>query len=515
MRGESITRAVRRLTYLLLAVVGLQTAGAAVINVGSKRFTESYIVAEIVAQTLRAADEAHVALHPGLGNTAVVFAALESGSLDIYPDYSGTVALELLGLPRVPSLAEINRRLAPRGITAGVPLGFSNSYALAMPADRAQALGIVRISDLRGHPGLRYCLSQEFLQRKDGWAGLAKRYGLTHAAPVGLDHGLAYEALRSRQCDVIDAYSTDPKIESEGLRVLADDRGYFPSYEALLLYRSDFPRRFPRSWQAIEALQGRFSDAAMRKLNAEVELHGRTFDQAAADFLSGGEAGHAARRSTWGRIVDAIFAADFWRLSREHLLLVFASLAFGVLVGMPLGWCAYRVRRARYWILGATGVLQTVPALALLAFLIVLLGRIGTVPALIALGLYALLPIVRNTQIGFDGVPAGLKDSARALGLDGFARLRLIELPLAAPAIVAGIRTAAVINVGTATIAAFVGAGGYGERIVAGLAVHDTALLLAGAVPAAALAILIEALFHIAERAGAFGRRNGRSAPAP
>jgi osmoprotectant transport system permease protein len=151
-------------------------------------------------------------------------------------------------------------------------------------------------------------------------------------------------------------------------------------------------------------------------------------------------------------------------------------------------------------------VLQTVPSLALLAFLIALLDRIGTLPAIAALFLYALLPIVRNTEAGLSAIPRGLTQSALALGLSRRDRLLLIELPLAAPLIVAGVRTAAVINVGTATIAAFVGAGGYGERIVAGLAVNDHALLLAGAVPAAAMALAIEWGFNAVERCLPAGR---------
>ena len=134
------------------------------------------------------------------------------------------------------------------------------------------------------------------------------------------------------------------------------------------------------------------------------------------------------------------------------------------------------------------------------AFLIALLDRIGTLPALVALFLYGLLPIVRNTATAMAEVARGLKQAAAALGLRPREILRLIELPVASRTILAGVRTSAVINVGTATIAAFIGAGGYGERIVAGLAVNDNVLLLAGAVPAAVLALLIEGGFSLAER---------------
>ncbi|HEY9447491.1 MAG TPA: glycine betaine ABC transporter substrate-binding protein [Burkholderiales bacterium] len=487
------------LAFALMACALAQAGDKATVQVGSKRFTESYLVGEIVTQTLRRAGEVHAEHRPGLGNTAVVFAALRSGAVDIYPDYTGTVALELLRLDRVPDLPELNERLAEYGIAAGIPLGYSNSYALAMSAQRANELGITKLSQLREHPDLRYSLSQEFMHRRDGWPGLASEYGLRPRGVTGLDHGLAYEAIASGNTDLIDVYTTDPKLDAYRLRVLEDDRRFFPAYDAILLYRADLPRRYPASWAALGAVEGTLSADRMRGLNAEVELSGKRFDAVAAEFL-GDTPSATGSSSGWRRMIGAIFAPDLWRLTREHVALVFVSLAVSVLIGIPLGWCAHAVPRGRHGILGAVGMLQTIPALALLAVLVAGLNRIGTIPALVALVLYALLPIVRNTQTGLDGVPRGLRQAATALGLDRGARLRLIELPLAAPAIVAGIRTAAVINVGTATIAAFVGAGGYGERIVAGLAVHDSALLVAGAAPAAALALALEAGFHIAEK---------------
>jgi len=195
-----------------------------------------------------------------------------------------------------------------------------------------------------------------------------------------------------------------------------------------------------------------------------------------------------------------LFGADFWRLTGQHLMLVFVSLAAAVLIGVPLGIWAARAPAAAQPILGTVSVIQTIPALALLAFLIPLLGRIGTVPALIALFLYSLLPIVRNTHSGLADIAKSLRESAQALGLPAAAQLRLVELPLAARSILAGVKTSAVISVGTATIAAFIGAGGYGERIVTGLALNDNAVLLAGAVPAAALALLVQVLFDALDR---------------
>ena len=485
--------ALSALGLLLLPALGLAQP---VVNIGSKRFTESYILAEIMARTVEAAGESRARHHPGLGNTAILFAALKSAAIHAYPEYTGTIAVEQMGLARVPDFAELNRLLAPHGLAAAVPFGFSNTYALAMRSARADELGITRLSDLSRHPGLKLALSQEFLNRKDGWPALREAYGFSFASVRGLDHGLAYEALAAGQVDVIDAYTTDAKIARYRLRVLEDDRRFFPAYDAVILHRRDFAQQFPRSWDALQRLAGRISSGRMIEMNAAVELGGSSFAAAAAAFFEARPAGAPQQRT----FLSTLAGPDFWRLTLEHLGLVAASLALGVAIGVPLGVWADRARRARHWILAGAGVLQTVPSLALLAFLIAALDRIGTAPAIIALFLYSLLPIVRNTESGLAGVSGSLRQSAVALGLTEWPRLWLIELPLAARTILAGVKTAAVINVGTATIAAFIGAGGYGERIVAGLAVNDHALLLAGAVPAALMALAVQWAFDLLER---------------
>lgn len=487
VRRGALASAIGLLATLVLPVA--IPAAADTLRVGSKRFTESYILGELITGAARDAG-AHQAGHkPGLGNTAILFAALKSGAIDIYPDYSGTVALELLGLSKVPALEEFNRHLAPHGLAAGVLLGFRNSYALAMDKDEAARLNISRISDLSLVGAVRLGLSAEFLNRKDGWHALRDTYGLKGLEPRGLEHGLAYEALARRQTDVIDVYTTDPKIIRYRLRVLEDDRRFFPEYDALLVYRADVPRRHPAAWAAIMALQGTIPVSGMMAMNAAVELHGRTFADVAEEWR---REKHTAQVSATRSLWTVLFGPDLLRLTMEHLLLVCASLALSAGAGIPLGIWAQRAPRPGYWILTLTGVLQTVPSLAMLAFLIALLDRIGAVPAILALFLYALLPVVRNTEAALAGVGRGMHDAGRALGMTARQRTRLIELPLAMPGILAGIKTAAVINVGTATIAAFIGAGGYGERIVAGLAINDHHLLLAGAIPAAVLAMVLE-----------------------
>jgi osmoprotectant transport system permease protein len=484
---------------LLVLVLASLAAGASpapdepVLRVGSKRFTESYILGEVVAQTARLSG-ARAIHEPGLGNTAILVQALESGSIDVYPEYTGTIAREILASDTDLSLAQINERLRPRGLQASVPLGFSDTYAIGLRRSFAERHGIRRISDLARIPGLKMGLSHEFLGRKDGWPGLKAAYALPQPTPRGLDHGLAYEALAAGEVDAIDLYSTDAKIARYGIAVLEDDRNYFPRYEAVLLHGAGVPARHPVAWAAIARLAGRIDGATMVRLNARAEIDKRDFASVATEFLGG-----AASARPRG-LLEAIFAPDFGRLLGEHAALVFGSLAAALCLGIPLGIVAARVRAVAQPVLVATGLVQTIPALALLAFLIPVTGTIGVWPALIALFLYALLPIVRNVHAGLLGVAAGLRQAALALGLTSRDSLVRIELPLALPTILAGVKTAAVINVGTATIAAFIGAGGFGERIAQGLALNDHVMLLAGALPAAGLALVVHGLFEGIER---------------
>ncbi len=182
------------------------------------------------------------------------------------------------------------------------------------------------------------------------------------------------------------------------------------------------------------------------------------------------------------------------------MVLVAVSLALAILVAIPLGVAAARRPRLGYIVLAAIGVVQTVPALALLVLLLVLMNRIGPAPAIAALFLYSLLPIVRNTYAGLHDIPLPLRESAEALGLPPWPRLCLIELPLASRAILAGIKTAAVINVGYATLGGLIGAGGYGQPIMDGVMRNDYRLILEGAIPAVVMALLVQALFEVIER---------------
>ena len=498
---------------VLMIVVFLSLAPAQadeqVMHIGSKRFTESYILGEILLKT--AAPFVKAEHHQGLGNTAVVLAALQAGNIDVYPEYTGTIDFEVLKHKTPTSLAQMQRELAQIGLGMAVPLGFNNTYALAMRAEDSQRLGIHQISDLVRATQLRFALSPEFFGRNDGWPALAQRYALPQHPRV-LENGIAYEALAKQQVDLIDVYSTSSQIGKYGLRVLQDDLAHFPRYDAVLLYRLDIAQRFPKGWAALQSLEGKISEAEMLAMNVKAELEGQSFAAVAEGFLKQKKLAPTAasalqikpikpndQGNTHGGLVTRLFDDKFWTLTWQHVTLVLSSVLLACLVAIPLGVLAAYRPRVRQVVMALVGILQTVPALALLTILIALLGQIGMLPAMIALFLYALLPIVRNTCTGLLQVPAGLRMAGLALGLSKWQRLFYVDLPLALPTILAGIKTAAVLNVGSATIAAFIGAGGFGERIVIGLAINDNTMMLAGAIPAAVLALFTQLLFELFE----------------
>jgi osmoprotectant transport system permease protein len=502
-----------RAALLFFAMAWLGAAASAqpgegTLRVGSKRFTESYILAELLAQTAAPHTASPPVVRQGLGNTAIVYEALRSGAIDLYAEYTGTIALEILKGSPAETREAMNAALVPMGLGVAIPLGFNDGYALAVRAADAERLGLRTLSDLAKHPELKLGLSNEFLGRADGWKGLAARYGFKQV-PTGLDHGLAYEAVAAKQIDAIDIYTTDAKIEHLGLRVLADDKKYFPRYDAVVLYRLDLPARLPKAWAALQTLEGRIDEHAMIAMNARAELQSVPFDAIARDFLAGVGQGAKTQETRRG-FTAKLFGPDLWQLARQHLVLVAVSVGVAILIGVPLAILVFPHVRLRALVLGFASLLQTVPSLALLAVLISMLGAIGALPALIALTLYSLLPIMRNTVTGLAEVPNGLRLAGTALGMTPPQSLRLVLLPLALPTLLAGVRTATAIAIGTATIAAFIGAGGFGERIVTGLALNDRELLLAGALPAAALALLSEGVFELVESAM---RRRRRTAP--
>lgn len=483
--------------WLLLLLCGT-SAAAAPLRVGSKRDTEGTLLGELCAALLRARGIDAVYRRDLNGGTQVLWRALQQGDIDVYPEYTGTLSRDLLRDEALTTTARLRARLAPLGLGIGESLGFDDSYGIGVREEQARGLGLSRISDLRGHPTLRLGFSHEFLDRAEGFPGLSRRYGLPQQKPAGFEHELAYRAIADGKVDVVDVYTTDAEIDAYHLRVLDDDLKHFPRYEPVMLYRVGPPAKgapLPEAARAVlRGLEGRISRDAMVRMNRRAKLDKEPEDQIAASFLRGPLGVTAAGAVTPGR------AAEIGRRTGEHLLLVSVSLFFAVLLAVPLGVLAARRPRFGQIALGALGVIQTIPSLALLVFMIPLLG-IGTTPAIVALFLYSLLPIVRGTATGLVEIPAALRESSAALGLSPWAQLWRVEIPLASRSILAGIKTAAVINVGTATIGALIGAGGYGQAILVGIRRDDLRTILEGAVPAAVLALLVQGLFELLERA--------------
>jgi len=464
---------------------------SASITVGSKVFTESVILGEMLRHLVRQTGiETHHQRQ--LGGTRVLWNALLSGEIDAYPEYSGTLIQEIMARENLKTEAELKQALTARGLRMTPALGFNNTYALGIKAELAERLEIQTLSDLKSHPELVLGFSNEFMDRADGWPGLQQRYLLPQQNVQGLDHDLAYRGIASDTLQVIDLYTTDAEIAYYKLRVLEDDLNYFPVYNAVILYRADIEQRAPEVAAMFNRLAGRIDAPTMSAMNARVKLNGEPESAVAADFLKQALNLNVDNQiqTPWQR---------FWQRSGEHLVLVGISLSAAIIFAVPLGILAARRKRLGSIVLGVAGIIQTIPALALFVFMIPLLG-IGGPPAIMALFLYSLLPIIRNTYAGLKDIPPAIIESAQALGLSSHARLRIVELPLATRTILAGIKTSAVINVGTASLSALIGAGGYGQPILTGIRLDDMGLILQGAVPAAALALLVQGLFELIER---------------
>jgi osmoprotectant transport system permease protein len=482
--------------------------------VASKPFAESYILGEMLAQLLEARGFA-VERRLGLGATEIAFGALREDAVDVYPEYTGTGLLAILkerpsSDPRA-VFARVAREFATRwGVRWLPPLGFQNTYAIAVRRETADEHGLRTLSDLaRAAPQLRAGFTPDFIGREDGLPGLQRAYGLQFKDVRSLLQPVKYQALAEGEVDVIDGYSTDGQISRYGLVVLVDDRGFFPPYEAAALVSRRLQRESPVAVLALTELSGRLDEARMRRLNERVEVGGEEVGPVAEAALSelgllasverpspgSDRMGSSASLASylWGR------RAEILRLTLRHLVLVGISLLAAVLVALPLGLLLERARGGAESVIRAAGLLQTIPGIALLAFMLPLLG-IGVVPAIVALFLYSLYPILRNTFTGVRDASPDAVAAARALGMTPLQILRLVRLPLAAPVILAGIRTAAVIDVGTATLAAFIGAGGLGDPIVSGLALADTRMILSGAIPAALLALIVDAALGLVER---------------
>jgi osmoprotectant transport system permease protein len=486
-----------RLCVSVLILAGFQTVNRSTacaaepprVRIGSKASIENIVLGELLTHLARAAG-AKAEHRSALGGTQIAYQALLKGEIDVYTEYTGTLEKEILEDEHIRTPQQLRDALTKRGLAMSESLGFSNPYAIGLTDRRASELNISKISDLARpeHAGLKLAFSEEFVHRPDGWGGLKAEYNLPQT-PKTMDHNLAYHGVVAGSIDVTDFYATDAEIQYYQLRTLEDDHGYFPSYHCVLLYRQSFAEQSPEILAALKRLEGAIGNTSMMEMNARAKIDHISPTKVAADF---------ATSKLGMKIALPRPASQMLIYTREHLYLVCISLAAAVAVALPLGIWSYKWPRLGHAILGIVGVVQTLPSMAVLVFMIPLLG-IGPKPAIVALFLYSLLPIVRGTVTGLREIPTNLKESAIVLGLTSRARLWLVELPMASRSILAGIKTAAVINVGTATIGALIGAGGYGAPILSGLRLNDVSLILQGAVPAALMALLAQAGFEAVE----------------
>jgi osmoprotectant transport system permease protein len=480
------------LFFSFIPVFLIHSSSGADFVIGSKKFTESYVLGEIAKRTLTGAG-IPAEHRQGMGGTIILWEALRGEQIDAYPEYTGTIATEILKSNSRMSLNQIRDSLTKFGVGMTAPLGFNNTYALVMRRSEAQRLGIRTISDLQRYPDLKFGLTHEFLDRQDGWRPLRNRYALPGRNVIGIDHALGYSALANGSIDVKDAYSTDAKIEQYDLVVLEDDLHFFPKYEAVFLFRSSTGAD---ATAALRHLEGTLNETQMIRLNAEAERT-KNYARAAELYFKDGDVAAGRAYPDLGES----FPHKLARWTLRHLQLAGFSLLLSVLVGIPLGILASRGGALGHVIIGFAGVVQTIPSLALLALLVPLpFFGISLRTAIAALFLYGLLPIVRNTATGLLDIPRSLRESAAALGLSPMARLWQICLPMASRSILSGIKTSAVINIGTATLAALIGAGGLGEPIISGLSLNDHVTILEGAIPAAVLALLVQWCFDLLDR---------------
>ncbi len=509
------------LAFLLLLAPSSAHAADGTIVVGSKNFEESRLLAEMFAQVIEARTDLVVERRLNLAGTQVCFEALRTGAIDLYPEYTGTGLASILResteemdpeAARADALSRVRREFLERwDLVWLAPLGFENAYELAVPKGWAEREGVRTISDLAPYaPGLDAGFGYEFAERPDGLPGLAEVYGLRFASVRRFQQALKYQAVAAGEIGVLDVYTTDGRLLTHDLVVLEDDRGFFPPYDAAALVRGDTLAEHPEIAAALSLLSGALDGARMRRLNHRLQEGGEEPEAVARaalvelGWLPPDDPASAGAPATAGDAES--FAAYLWnrraalgRYTVEHLALSGAGLALGVLIAVPLGLALERRRSLAEPIIRAVGVTQTVPSLALLAFTIPFLG-VGRPPAIVALWIYSIFPILRNTYTGVRDADPQATEAATALGMTPRQVLAKVRLPLAAPVVMAGIRTAAVLTVGTATLAAFIGAGGLGEPIVTGLQLADTRRILSGALPAALLAIVVDLALAGVER---------------
>ncbi|MBC6415800.1 MAG: ABC transporter permease subunit [Bdellovibrionales bacterium] len=485
------------------------------IVIGSKQFTENIILGEILAQILEDKYDFKVVRKFNMGGTKLLFDSLKQGHIDIYPEYTGTGYTMILKLtkkrsPEKTYLIVKKEFLKKFQLFWSSPLGFENTYILAVRERDSRFKKVFLNSQLKNLSfPFRLALDHEFTERKDGWSLFSKSYrlNLDKNQIFTMNPNLMYSALNSKKVDMIVGNSTDGRMQTYQLRTLKDDKNFFPSYLAAYLTRLDVLESHPLVNQAFQELSQKISEKTMTSLNHQVDQLKFEVTQTARKFL--------IKKKILTQKSDVLLTSSsqknslisyylskknyFFKILLEHLFLVFTALLFALLFALPLSIYAFYNSRVEKILFFIVNTLQTVPSLALLAALIPLLG-IGFAPAVTALFIYSLLPLIRNTFEGLKNIDNSYIEVATGIGLTKWQSLKFIQIPLALPVIIAGVRTTVVLLVGTATLAAFVGAGGLGDPIFRGMATLDSRLIFLGAIPSCILAVILDKFIFFLEK---------------
>lgn len=497
----------------LTLILSLSVSAERSIIIGSKEFTENYLLGEMAAILLKEKYKVPVEKKLGLGGTKVAFDALESDTIDIYPDYTGTGYIYFLGRndnERDPDKIydTVKKEFKKKyGMVWSQPFGFNNTYALAVRDSDERLSDMTTVSELVGQESeFTLAAPHEFMERNDGLPNFQKAYGLNfpNSNLIGMEAGLTYSAIRDEKVDMIMSYSTDGRIAAYNLRLIEDDLNFFPPYYAAWLTKEKTIKEFPVLEKLFKDFDDLISEKEMMALNNQVDSKKLEPEVVARNFLVK-KGLLEGEYKEFKKVKKTGLAGYFYKkrkyllkITKEHLILSFGSLLLALLISLPTGIALTRFPMISTPVFTVVNTIQTVPSLALLGFLIPLMG-IGKLPGIVALFLYSLLPLIRNTYTGIEAVDKKFIEASRGIGLTNWQILWRVEIPLAMPVILAGIRTASVIVIGTATLAALVGAGGLGDPIFRGVATVNNDLIFLGAIPSALLAIVTDKLLGLAE----------------
>lgn len=487
----------RNIIFILLLLFFQFSFAKSPVTIGGKVFTEQSILVDLLAQLLEDHQIA-VIKKKNLGGTLVAFEALKKNDLDIYVEYSGTSYHSIFKQKDILSQEEtfnfLKKEFSKNNIYSFPSLGFSNSYALVSKINNPYN----QISDLK-IDSKKYSIAfeHELLTRPDGFPEFSKTYDLEFKKVSSMNVGLMYQAVHQGQVDFGIGYTTDGRNKAFEMKIIKDDLRFFPQYFASILVHEKALKAYPELKKILSGLNNKISAEEMTEMNYLVDVKKMSPLKVTRNFLQKKKLIKSSENNLDIMSENYLIknSALLFSKLKEHLYICIYALLFTFFFGFIFGIAAYWNQRIKQFVFILVNIFQTVPSLALFGFLIPFLG-IGFKPSLIALVMYALLPLVHNVYTGLSEVDKDIIQSFKAIGMNRWQILTKIQIPMALPTLSAGLRTSTVIIIGTATIAAFIGAGGLGELIFQGISSMDHRLILLGAIPAALLALIADFLIY-------------------